>query len=345
MKIGIVTTYDELNFGAYLQAYSLQAYLCRFGHEVFFIRYKSFDYHWAEIKATFKIKNPFYLFKIVLKYLKFKKALKNLSISRKYKNLSEVNCDQYDLIFYGSDEIWNLENCLGSIVDAYYYGDKISSKKIAYATSFGSCKSISAKHENIQSLLLQFSKISVRDANSQKIIQSIGYKHDVPIVLDPTFLVNQPIAPVVQISEPYIFYYCVNRDREFDLEVKRFAEKNNLSVISFGYKHKFFKNMINLDPFEWLSYLKLSQYVVTDMFHGTIFSIKYKKKFVSNVTEYRENKLGFLLELLELRPRAYMFGSLEQILDAPINYDRTANICGELLSFSESYIHEALNDL
>jgi len=206
IKIGIVTTYDEVNFGAFLQAYSLQKTIINMGYDVEFINYKSLKYRFAEFLATYKIKNPFYLFKIILKGLKFRHALQKMIISKKYFNIYEINKAGYDIIIFGSDEIWNLNNCLGGIIDTYYFGNGITLKKISYAVSFGSTNYLEDKHDYIIKLIHEFSHISLRDSNSKKIIDSLN-RPDCKIVLDPTLLVEQETTEHI-LKQEYIFYYC-----------------------------------------------------------------------------------------------------------------------------------------
>ncbi|BCS96484.1 hypothetical protein DSLASN_21160 [Desulfoluna limicola] len=340
MKIGIVTTYDEINFGAYLQAYSLQKYIESLGYDSEFINYKSFEYKKAEIFATYKTKDFSYLLEIIKKSIKFYKALSCLDISKKYRSIRDINNAKYDVIIFGSDEIWNLSNCLGGIIDTYYFGACMNSKKISYAPSFGSTSTLENSPDNIKRALLDFRHISLRDKNSFDIINSI-FPKEPAIVLDPTFLIDHP-AKESNISSKYIFYYCASDNPELDMEVERLSEKLGIEVIAFGYKHKKFKSIVNIGPFEWLGYLKSAEYVVTNMFHGTIFSIKYKKKFIVGMTEYRENKLGYLLELLALRDRVYKTNELENVLFQDIDYSKTFEIISEMTNKSKDYLKKAL---
>lgn len=341
MKIGIVTTYDEINFGAFLQAYSLQKYIESLGHDVELINYKSNKYKMAELWATYKIKDPVYLFKTISKSIKFTAALKDMKISKKYPTIEAINNANYDVIVFGSDEIWNLNNCLGGIIDTYYFGENIRAKKISYAASFGSTNFIDTNQNYIKESLQKFESISVRDKNSENIMKSIGYL-DTTIVLDPTFLIEQKVNEQ-KIDSKYIFYYCVSNNKKLDEEVLLLSKKLGFEVIAFGYKHKTFKNIISIDPFDWLGYLKKSEYVVTNMFHGTIFSIKYKKKFLVEMTEYRENKLGFLLDMFKLRDRIYKIDELEKTIMQEIDYTNIFEKISEMKKISTQYIKKAIS--
>ncbi|MCD4670825.1 MAG: polysaccharide pyruvyl transferase family protein, partial [Actinomycetia bacterium] len=244
------------------------------------------------------------------------------------------------VVVFGSDEIWNLNNCLGGIIDAYYFGENIKTKKISYATSFGSTSGIDESQEYIKNALLEFQYVSLRDKNSSDIMNNIGFKGSA-MVLDPTFLLEQAnVEP--DIKTKYIFYYCVSKNCKLDEELTELSKKLGIEIIAFGYKHKKFKNIISIGPFEWLGYLKNAEYVVTNMFHGTIFSIKYRKKFIVEMTKYRENKLGFLLEIVNLRNRIYEKDELESILLQDVSYDNAFEKISKMKKISEEYIVRAL---
>lgn len=339
MRVGIITTYDEINFGAFLQAYSLSEKLKAMGHEVLFVNYKSKRYFFAELKATFGTKNPVYLLKIVLKYIKFRKQINKLFYSKKLKKIKQIDELPVDLFVYGSDEIWNFTNCLGGVIDPYYFGFGVNKCKISYAPSLGNSSSIPS--DFIQNFKT-FKAISVRDYNSKKVLEKT-LDIDVSLVLDPTFLIDIK-GRKYKINEDYIAYYCVNHDDSFIKEINDFANSEGLKVLSLGYKSKKFKNIISIGPFEWVYLIRNAKYVFTDMFHGTIFSIKSKKKFLVNLTEYRQNKLGFLLESLECNSRIYQKGSLKSQIKTENDYQKVDNSIKLRLEASNEFLIKNLNN-
>lgn len=333
MKIGIITTYDEINFGAYLQAYSLSEKLKAMGHEVLFVNYKSKRYFIAELKATFGTRNPVYFLRIVLKYIKFRKQINKLVFSKKLRKIKQIDELPVDLFVYGSDEIWNFTNCLGGVIDPYYFGFGVNKSKISYAPSLGNSSFIPS--DFIQNFK-NFKAISVRDHNSKKVLEE-SLNFDVSLVLDPTFLIDIK-STNYKINEDYIAYYCVNHDDNFIKEINEFAKSVGLIVLSLGYKSKKFKNIISIDPFEWVYLIQNAKFVFTDMFHGTIFSIKNKKKFLVNLTEYRQNKLGFLLESLECNSRIYQKGKLMKQIEIENDYRVVDNAIKVRLKLSNEFL-------
>ena len=81
------------------------------------------------------------------------------------------------------------------------------------------------------------------------------------------------------------------------------------------------------------------------MYHGTIFSIKYQKKFIVELTDYRENKLGFLIDVFGLRSRVYKENHLDKTIIEDINYEEVFKIISVMKNDSEIYIKNALKCL
>ena len=123
MKIGILTTHDEINPGAYLQAYALQRVLTKMGYANEIISYKMPRYMFREYKAYLLHRNPKILVNSFRKMLKFYRVQRRLRATDLTFSVSRVNEMDYDLIILGSDEIWNFKNCIGVDVPLYYsYG-------------------------------------------------------------------------------------------------------------------------------------------------------------------------------------------------------------------------------
>jgi len=339
MNIGIVTTYDEINFGAFLQAYSLQKYLENIGHTASLINYKGFRYRLRELKSTYVKKDPIFFFKTLLKGYKFHISLKEMNITKRFKSLRAINNANFDLIIFGSDEIWNVNNCLG-ISDDYYFGKDIRTRKIAYAPSFGSTNKLDNNKSYLINMIRDFESISMRDENSIKILKANNFKNLV-LTLDPTFLIKQKYKKPV-IKEKYLFYYCIGASKELDYEVSNFAKLNGLEVISFGYKNKRFRNIVGIDPFEWLGYLKEADYVVTNMYHGTIFSLKFNKKFVLELSEYRMNKLSTLVKLFDIHERIYKTQFFQKNMLNEIDYSFINQKISSLTQESKEFLYYSI---
>ena len=204
MRIGILTYHRTLNYGAFLQAYSLKKYIESLGHEVEIIDYwpewHSSLYKVLKIKRNasliYKIKSffggitvaPFYIIRIK----KFEKdIISDLGLSKKVLfRTNDSLCNlKYDLIIYGSDQIWRYNDFNDHKgFDAVYFGDYISSstKKVAYAASMGVISDFDKK-EWLITRFNNFDKISVRENELSYFVSEITGKN-IPVVIDPVFL-------------------------------------------------------------------------------------------------------------------------------------------------------------
>ena len=124
----------------------------------------------------------------------------------------------------------------------------------------------------------------------------------------------------------------------FPAHLTTFAKKNGLRIISCGYYHSWCDENVNADPKEFLEMFIHASYIITDTFHGTVFSIINKKRFVSII---RDNsfKVKYLLDKLDLENRiASSSNEIETILEKPVAYE----ISDKLLEFerkkSENYL-------
>lgn len=299
MNIGIVTTYDEINYGAFFQALFLKLFLEEEGHSAFFIINPKEKYNFAERRLVYGGRNPFTLVKVMQKIWKFKSAKST------YLNEIKVNSkefDNLDLLIFGSDEIWNIENCISAHANEFFFGEFTDAKKISYAASAGSSKNLSSYKRSLR----DFKMLMVRDENTMALLKSIGLESKK--VVDPTLLIECPeylTFDSVKRNRPYLLYYCVNQCDEFLEGAKKAAQMNDLDLISVGYKHSNLKNYINVGPNEWLNMIRGADIVYTDMFHGAIFASKFKKRLSLRVTEYRRNKMNDLVQTLNLHQNVW----------------------------------------
>lgn len=343
-KIGILTYHDGFNYGAYLQVYSLYNYIKRCGLNVEIINYKNVRHWYNEYKCILSTKNPLLLFNMVRKVLAFKKSQSLLPTGKFTFNANKISNKRFGTVVVGSDEIWNYQQPLVGF-DLTYFGKNISADRlISYAASFGA---VDGEEEaipfEINSLLKKFDKISVRDSNSLSILERIGRK-DAVLVVDPVFLIDIPINDTHINEEDFILIYTTDLTKDLQEEIRSYANKIGKELISLGYMKRWCdRNIIAIDPFTCLAYFKKASFVITSMFHGTMFSIKYGKQFCTLVDPYRTNKFNPIMEKLLLSQRIKgKRVSLEEILDNNIDYSRVNELLTPLVNTSMKYLNEAL---
>lgn len=342
-KVGILSMQRIKNYGSFLQAYALKKTIESLGHEVEFVDYhiedpiiidnsknkgiikKGFDALHGKAKLIHKIQ-----------YIKHKK-----NFNKYFDILGLTNEPNYnpklDTLVIGSDEVFNVIQANKNVgYSLELFGkDNNACKVITYAASFGNTtiEKINkyGKSEEISELLNNIDSISIRDQNSFNIVKNLTGKNPI-INLDPVLIfdyMNSDLIPEINIKEKYMILYAYN-GRISDEEakyIKEKATKNNLKVYSIGGAQPFADCFINCSPFEVLAYFKNAEYIITDTFHGSIFSIINNKPFVtlvrkSKVNSYgNEEKLTDLLNRFNLNERViYNISDIDRIKNLPIDY-------------------------
>ena len=344
MKIGILTFHDGINHGAYLQCYGLYKTIENMRHDVKIINYKNFKHWWKEYRCFLWTKNPRILYANIRKIFKFKVEQRKLSKTSFTFSCEKVNKEEFDIIVVGSDIIWNYKNPLFGF-DPIYFGNFLNAKKIiSYAGSFGDIDMNDSLPNEAINGLKKFSKISVRDDNSLKILSKIINK-PIKLVIDPTFLYDYTKEEKKCIYKNFILIYAYQINLDQVKQVKEFAKKKNLNTIAIAYNQPWCdRNIISLSPFEWLGYFRQADYIITSTFHGTIFSIKYNKKFVTIPNIHIDNKLRYIMEITELKKRILQNqNNIEKLLSLDIDYKIVNKKLSQFILESKNYLKESLN--
>ena len=363
MKVGIITFHHTTNYGATLQAYALWKTIKHQGHEVEIIDYRphiAVRVYWREIKLI--LKNKFRLLikpealvtlvKLLVKQFKkefFLYSKVKLSKKKAYtrEDLSNFNLD-YDIVICGSDQLWCIDSFRG--FDPSFFLDFVDSqkcRKISYAASFGGTKDLGEYRELINKLISDFHAISVRDFHSLRLLQKECGKSGTR-VLDPTFLIDfNELKSVSKLKKEYlVIYFHRNLTVEQENFIKSIAKLKDLIIISvWKYSSIASKNFLSLAPQEWLTYINNASYVVTDTYHGTIFSIKSKKLFTVFSREDKINKINDLLDNLGLESRLLVRVDSDSvdIQSQNINYAVVDEKLEKEILISKTYLFETLD--
>lgn len=325
MKIGILTYHCTTNYGATLQAYALLTAIKQQGwKDVEIINYQPF----SMLRIFFirpiqpinkKLQINTQIFVNLRKCLNMRRfVLKNLPLSKKryYTKASLKKHNQnYDLAICGSDQIWRIDSLKG--FNSAFFLDFInntSCRKMSYAASFSDTDSLNHHQPSIHKLLKSFDKILVRDSNSLRLVEKECSFPAVKVV-DPTFLINYDNLVVLpKLRKEYLLIY--NQQGFTPIEedfIKNIAKNNNLIIVSVGQINKIANmNVVEADPKEWLGYFKLANYIVTNTYHGTIFSIIFKRQFTVVLNGNKSNKTGDLLKDYNLEDRIFSIQSYTQ---------------------------------
>lgn len=354
-KIGIMSMQRVINYGSFMQAYALKKTIESLGHEVEFV-----DYEYEKTIIEEKKKNIIEKIKKNYNVIWFLKKKYNLSKFRnfyqekclKYLNVSEEKnyYPQIDTLVIGSDEVFN---CMQGYPVGYsrnLFGYNYNMRKISYAGSFGYTTIDMLKDKKIDKeiseLLKKFDAISVRDNNSKEIVENLT-DLNVETNLDPVLIYDfdKEIEDIQINMENYIIVYAYTGrlSKEEQRTIKKFARENNKKVVSFGFPQEVADINIVVDPFEMLAYFKNADFVITDTFHGTIFSIVTNTKFISLVRKSNFNKMKSLLENLDLKDRLITnLDSLNEKYKTEINFKNSNKIRKDAQEITIGYLKKHL---
>ena len=370
-KVGIMSMQRIANYGSFLQAYALKQLIEEVGCNVEFV-----DYHVgapviaenadSKNKVVRKIEKGLETFRYraplahKLSFIRYKQ-----SFARKYMPLlgiaDEMNYNPtVDCLVIGSDEVFN---CIQKNSNVGYspelFGKNNHAKKlITYAASFGNTtlKKLEKykKANEVGALLKKFDAISVRDANSGTIVEQLTGKEPV-YNLDPVLTYDYMNCcdkiPQVQTNEKYLILYAyagrISND-EADW-IAAYAKKKNLKVYAIGGIQKCADRFVDCSPFEVLAYFRNAEEVITDTFHGSIFSVITHRPFTTLIRKSvgnsygNEEKLSDLLKRLGLANRmTTKIEDTENINEKTIDYAKVDELLKAHREVAKEYLRKNL---
>lgn len=303
-KVGILTFHRAINYGALMQTYGLQEALKSLGADA-----KVIDYRCPYVEDAYRLlwglnKKSLRSWKNTLKGVPAVKEKRQMfrDFASKYLDLSDVYTKEnaasmegaFDEFVTGSDQVWNMSICGADTT--YLLGNiKDNSKKNGYAVSLGAYKLNKAETE----LASQYKNISMREKGGYDYISGL-LNREVHADVDPTMLLEsekwEALVNKERVEkEKYIFIYSVHPQHRMVAYANKLAKEKGLKVIhlhnrvKMNLKEPGVEVMTHCTPNEFLTLIHDAEYVVTNSFHGTVFSIIYHKKFFSEL----ETKGGF----------------------------------------------------
>ena len=361
MKIGILSFPGSPSHGAALQMFALYSYLQKQGHDVEVINYISNKVNYApSLKKKKKSVRAFLTGAFSKIFLKdYAPAFKEFEEKiNKYpafpiastQDLTEV-AQRYDRIVVGSDQVWN-PVVTGNDMNYYLTFLEDSSKKATYAPSFGFSKISKDGKEEISEALSKFHYLCVREKQGAKIIYDLIEK-DVPVVLDPTFLLQASIwekqaKEVRPCPRKYVLYYTIKPSEKLKKFAGKLAEKTNCKLVLIGgrvreYFQSSKKPVSGVGPSEFLWLIKNAQYVVTNSFHGTAFSVIFKKNFYVEYSSDTNSRLENLVETLGLENSVVDENSLLKPV-VVVDYNKVLQALEKEKNHSINYLQEVIRE-
>ena len=379
-KIGVCCVFNHRNYGSMLQTLATIEKLERMGYDYEIIHYKkkltldllfrSLDRVPEEVKTRIARKNKN---KKMDKYPEIKKLIKTRNtcfddfrrarftkVSQPYDTFKQLQkaAENYSAVLVGSDQLWVPKGYSTGFFNLLFVPDNIP--KLAYATSFGVGQIPVNKQKAARQFLDRMDYISVRELRASEMIKELTGR-EVPTVVDPTILfTGEEWKQIIKIKkviedEKYIFCYFLGNNPEQRLEVEKLSKKTGYKVVFIPHLDEFIESDIkfadqqlyNVGPEEFVNLIRNAEYVCTDSFHGSVFSILNHKKFVTfnrfktSDANSRNSRIDSLLKQTGLMQRRYAGDLIEQI-EKDIDYNEVESRLTKMREKSEEYLETAL---
>lgn len=269
----------------------------------------------------------------------------------------KAGAENYDLVLVGSDQIWSLMSLYGGFYNLLFVDDSIP--KVSYASSFGVTSIPSFQKEATKAYLDRFNKISVREQSGKDIVDSLSV-NKATVVADPSMLLTtqeweEEISGVeIENHKPYIFCYFLGKNKSHREAVGELKEITGHQIVAVCHNDEYVKSdegfgdfvPYDVGPLEFLRYIHEADYVCTDSFHCSVFSILFHKKFLSfyryqsGSKGSRNTRIDNLLSRFLLSGRIYK-GDIKAILD-DIDYELVDGKVADYRKKSQAFLESEL---
>lgn len=342
-NIGILTFHRSINYGAYLQCYSLYKYLkknfpdCNVEVIDYTRKFTMNTYRKSRMKNI--VKDPANIISLYKRKAMFDRYQKYLTLSK--KSVISDNTDlfvkkyknQYDVIIVGSDVVWGINPKV--FPNPYWLNADLGCKKMSYAAA-----SHGTDYDHLSSnikeycvrALNNFDYIGVRDAATENFISTLARNQNVFHNCDPTVLLDmQDVSANMDTLKQKLYSLNGFDPRKktiavmmFDtyvtkLLLDKYSQEYNL--IALYIKNPSLMSLYDLDIFEWANVFSLVDLTITTFFHGTLFSLKNGTPVISvNIKEKDEIYLGKTEDILTRMDMKENFFHLKDIKNNPLDF-------------------------
>lgn len=344
-NVGIITYINSPNYGASLQLYATYCAIKKIGFDPIIVNYTN-EYEnnsilplyllkKGKIKDFIRILIAGYLFKSVkIGKKNFELFYKDMTISNKIHGIKDLANLPIDVFCVGSDQVWN-PRITGGYDNVFFVNDFNIKRKVSFSSSMGS--SFDKFNDCfIKEALSNFQSISVRETDAQKYLNGIGIQNvykavDPTLLFDKTGWMNLCKKSNYKIPSDYLLIYAIGGEFNKLLNIaKPIAEKLKLKIaaITLSTRKKKIDYIINdATPIDFPPLFRGANFVVTNSFHGTCFSIINEIPFISVKYEANPGRAVSLLEDCNLLSRLYSYNEPNSNIDilCDVSDIKTAN--------------------
>lgn len=260
-----------------------------------------------------------------------------------------AKCPKADVLLTGSDQVWNSIHNGG--LNKRYYFDGITGKKVSFASSFGVERLPDEEYTEVKRMLSEYSAISVREDSAKEIVNSMGFT--VSHLVDPTFILNRDqwseFASNKKIAYPYLLMYTPYNIVDKTIlyrTARKIANEKNLKLVTFSWNLKT-EPLADItlkfaSPGDFLSLMLNADFVVTNSFHGTAFSINLNKQFLVFMPSGFGTRIKSILAQCNLESRLVSGDEADLPYNNIIDYNKTNKILDLEREKSMNFLKEAL---
>ena len=381
-KVGIVSCYFKHNYGSVLQAYATQAILNNLGIEnetinidenIDFSKGKK-KYYLSQLFNIPFLKSKFGMIKfkvdkilkndlrknISIRDAKYKEFKKNFNLTKPYKTYVELTekAKEYSSVIVGSDQLWLPVNVVADYYTLNWVPDDVN--KISLATSFGISEIPNRYYKDYKRFLTRMDSISVREQSGVKIAGELSNKK-VELICDPTMLLTKEDWMNIQpneriIKDKYILCYFLGKNIQHRKFAEKLQAKTGYKIVSLNHADEYVKysdifadeTPYDIGPGEWINLIRNAEYVCTDSFHGTVFSLINNVKFFT-FERYKNasskistnSRIYDLLDLFGVSNRLFQGDEeVELIAEENIDFVKVNNILQRQRDIGRRYINK-----
>ncbi len=362
MKAAVVTLHRVYNYGSVLQAYATQKAMQKQGIDAEIVDYitpqrttKAILFAGSERRSG--VKKLLYLLaksaSIFLKERTFGRFVeKNLRLTKKYVTADDLAKDppQADVYVTGSDQTWNSQYNEG--VDRGFFLDFVpeDAKRVAFVSSFGRTELPVDEVEITKKYIGRYSALSVREDSAVEILNGLG-RQDACQLIDPTLLLTKDewvsLASKRLIKERYLILMLLyNEDNHATEYARKLADQKGLKLVKICWDLRrppmVDVLMTHRSPADFLSLFYHADFVVTNSFHGTAFSINLERQFVVVPRNEFNSRIESLLRLTGLERRLVASEEALSVADETIDYAPINAILAQERARAQEFIKSSI---
>ena len=384
--IGLITCYFHHNYGSMLQAYATEMIMQQMGLPYQTIACKAPITYMQENKLLYIIKKLLIAdWKMRLGKMKIEREKKNnpvfaknwevrnkafedfansyFHVSPYCKNRQELEtmANNYSAFLVGSDQLWRTDSVEHGYYTLEWVPDDI--RKIAYSTSIGVKEVPWFQVAKNKRFMNRFDHIALREQSACDLVYKLTGRK-VQVVLDPTLLFTGEQWMSIQQKEPltdgkYIFCYLLGNNpgqREF---IKQVKAKTGYKIVALQHLDEYIPSDEGfadeapyVGPREFLNYIRNAEYIFTDSFHCSVFSILYKKnfftfsRFAEGAKQSTNTRIDNLLHITGLEDRRMTSDkTIDDILNFRGNFNGVEDKLNVLRKSSMEYLYNAFKGL